>query len=248
MEIVRAREFKAGDRPTIARVVAGGFDCVVAIEDFPLAELVVEREDAAAQTNKDRAEGPQAKKGQPAAPPGRPAKDPLTAEMREALRRINEVHSGMKQQAIDEAVTAFHAEIARHDPKVFVQYAVPHLIRLAPRDTQARTLLRRALANGWIEPHYARGFLVQAGDNPEPHVKALMKELADQDAVVRARAIQGLAMCGPAAAAALPALRKIVSDAKAPREDFRRAYTLASEVPEHVRAHWAIGLIEAKRD
>lgn len=176
-----------------------------------------------------------------------PAQNPLTAEMREALRRINEIHSGMEKRAIDEAVTAFHAEIARHDPKVFVQYAVPHLIRLAPRDTQTRVLLRRALADGWMEPHYVRGYLVQAGDNPEPHVKTLMKELADKDADVRARAITGLAMCGPAAAAALPALRKIVSDAKAPPEDFRRAYTLTSGAPEHVRAHWAIGSIEKEK-
>jgi hypothetical protein len=174
----------------------------------------------------------------------RRTKDPITAEMREALRRINEVHSGMPQQAIDEAVTAFHAEIARHDPKVFVELAVPHLIRLAPRDTQTRELLRRALANGWLAAHYARGFLVQAGDNPEPHVKALMRELADKDAAVRARAITGLAICGPAAKAALPPLRKIVSDAKAPRDDFRRAYTFTDPAPEHVRAHWAIGAIE----
>jgi hypothetical protein len=176
-----------------------------------------------------------------------PAKDPITAEMREALASINKIHNLMEQQTIDDAVTAFHAEIARHDPKVFVHFAVPHLIRLAPRDTQTRTLLRRALTNGWLEPHYARGYLVQAGDNPEPHVKVLMKELADKDAAVRARAITGLAMCGPAAAAALPALRKIVSDAKAPADDFRRAYTLTTGAPEHVRAHWAIGSIEAQR-
>ncbi len=203
--------------------------------------------DQAAPTKDDGAKAAPTKDAKTRATLQRPAKDPITTEMREALSRMNQIHSGMEQQAIDDAVTALHVEIARHDPKVFVHYAIPHLIRMAPRDTQTRVLLRRALANGWIEPHYARGFLVQAGDNPQPHVKALMKELADKEAAVRGRAMTGLAMCGPAAAAALPALRKIVSDAKAPREDFRRAYTLTSGAPEHVRAHWAIGSIEREK-
>src|SRR5437764_9135215 len=112
---------------------------------------------------------------------GAPAEKPLTAEMRQALERINKLHGGMNQKDIDDAVGALHREIARHDPRAFVPLAVPHLIRLAPRDTQTRVLLRKALARGWLEEQATRAYLVQAGDTPGPHIRPLVKALDDKD-------------------------------------------------------------------
>ncbi len=175
---------------------------------------------------------------------GPPWRDPITAGMREALGHANKVHNLMPVKVVDDAVDALHRAIARENPGVFVPMAISHLIRLAPKDVRTRVLLREALAKGWMEPGLTRGLLVRAGDDSGPHVKALMKGL-EGDAKARRDAIQGLGVCGAAAAPALPMLRGIVEKAKAPADDYRRAYTLSDEVPDHVRAHWAIGRIEA---
>ncbi len=172
-------------------------------------------------------------------------KDPITSEMRAVLARVNQVHQGLPQKEIDDAIEALHREMARADPGVFVPLAVPHLLRLVPTDTRTRAVLRDALAKGWLEPQLAHAFLVQAGDAPEPHIQALRKDLESKDAKVRARAMSALGACGKAAAAALPQLRKVVENAKADPDDYRRDYTLADLVPEHVHAHWAIQQIEA---
>jgi hypothetical protein len=173
------------------------------------------------------------------------AKDPITASMREALARINKVHGGMSAKVIDEAVEAFHKEVARQDPKVFVPLAVPHLMRLAPHDTQTRILLRKALDKGWLDEDLARMYLVQSGDTPAPHIQALDKGLEVADRKARIRAIRALGGCGALAEPALPKLRDIVAKANAPKEDYRRAYTSADKVPEHVHADWAIKSIES---
>jgi hypothetical protein len=186
-----------------------------------------------------------------AVPPGgkpaqsRPATDPITPEMRQALARIAKVHAGIAAAVIDEAVEALHGEIRRHDPKVFVPLAIPYLMRLAPRDTQTRIVLRRALANGWMEVEFTRACLVQAGDTPEPHLKALVKALDAPDAKVRTRAIWALGATGAAGAPALPKLREIVANARADPADFKRAYTARDEMPEHVAADVAIRRIES---
>jgi hypothetical protein len=174
-----------------------------------------------------------------------PKTDPITPQMREALARVNKVHAGMDRKAIDDAVGALHEEIARQEPEVFVPLAVPHLMRLAPQDTQTRAVLRRALAKGWIAEELARTYLVQAGDAPGPHIKHLIEAMEDKDPKVRVRAIEALGGCGTAAAPALPRLRQLVKDAKADPADFSRAYTSVDEAPVHVRAHWAILVIEA---
>jgi hypothetical protein len=175
---------------------------------------------------------------------GKPESE-ITAEMRAALERINKIKKGSEQKEIDEAVEALNKEIARLNPKVFVPLAVPHLLRLAPKDTRTRALLRQALEKGWIEEQLARAFLVQAGDPPEPHIKQLVKELDGADSKIRTRAINALSACGAAAEPALPKLREIVKNAKADPNDYSRAFTSRDEAPEHVRAHWAIRIIEA---
>jgi hypothetical protein len=172
-------------------------------------------------------------------------KSEITSEMRVALERINTIKKGSEQQVIDEAVDALNKEIARLDPKVFVPLAAPHLLRLAPKDSRTRALLRQALEKGWIEEQLTRAFLIQAGDNPEPHIKQLVKDLESVDAKVRSRAINAIGGCGAAASPALPKLREIVKKAKADPNDFSRAFTCLDEVPEHIRAFWAITIIEA---
>jgi hypothetical protein len=87
----------------------------------------------------------------------------------------------MDREAIDDAVTELHQELARSDLKRLVPLAVPHLIRLAPRDTATRMLLRKALANGWLDEFVARMYLVQAGDTPGTHVAALLKAVGSAD-------------------------------------------------------------------
>ncbi len=177
------------------------------------------------------------------APPAQP--DPITAAMRDALAKINKVHAGMEQKAIDDAVVELHREIARQDSKVFVPLAVPHLMRLAPHDTATRVLLRKALAEGWLGEFAARMYLVQAGDTPGPHVEAMLKAVGGTDQKARRAAIEALRGVGVAAADALPKLRGIIEAAKADPSDYRRAYTLQDEVPEHVLAYWAVIAIEA---
>jgi hypothetical protein len=78
-----------------------------------------------------------------------PRKDPLTAEMRDVLVRANKVHNKMDRKEIDDAVEALHAEIARQPSEVFVPLAVPHLLRLAPKDTKTRVVLRQALEKSY---------------------------------------------------------------------------------------------------
>jgi hypothetical protein len=173
------------------------------------------------------------------------AQDPITGEMRHALGRINKVHNAMDQKDIDEAVEALHGEIARHEPTVFLPLAIPHLMRLAPRDTQTRVLLRRALARSWLQEEIVRAYLVKAGDAPGPHIKALVKALDDTDPKVRTRAAKALGATGAAGAAALPKLREIVAKARADPSDYRRAYTLSHPMPEHIIAHDAILEIES---
>jgi hypothetical protein len=167
--------------------------------------------------------------------------------MRVALERISKINKGSEQKKIDEAVEHLFKlfEIARLDLKVFVPLAAPHLVRLAPKDLRTRTLLRQALEQGWIEEQLARAFLIQAGDPPEPHIKLLVKDLESDDVKVRTRAINALGACGIAAEPALPKLRQIVKDAKADPNDYSRAFTAIDEAPEHVRAFWAITIIEA---
>jgi hypothetical protein len=165
--------------------------------------------------------------------------------MRAALVKANEVHNKMDQKVIDDAVEALHVEIARQPSEVFVPLAAPHLLRLAPRDTRTRVLLRQVLEKGWMEEALTRAFLVQAGDTPGPHVKWLTEVLDAKDPKVRIRAMGGLSACGAAAAPALPKLREIIKAANPDPNDFRRAYTLTDEVPEHVHANWAILRIEA---
>src|SRR5690349_11323496 len=87
----------------------------------------------------------------------------ITPDVRKSLARINAIHSGMKPVAIAEAVTALHADIARLDPRGFVPLAVPHLMRLAPRDPRTVALLHKALDKGWLDPYLARTFLVAVG-------------------------------------------------------------------------------------
>jgi hypothetical protein len=187
-----------------------------------------------------------ARSGQKPDPP-RSAGDPITPQMRQSLQRIGKIHGGMDQETIDAAVESLHGDISRYDPKVFVPLAVPYLLRLAPRDTQTRLLLRRALANGWMEEEFTRACLVQAGDTPGPHIRALMKALDDPDAKVRMRAAHALGATGAAGAPALPKLRAMVARAKADPTDFDRAYTLRDQMPEHVVAHVAIQQIESAR-
>jgi hypothetical protein len=172
------------------------------------------------------------------------AADPVTAGMRAALAKANVVHAGMDREAIDDAVTELHQELARSDPKRLVPLAVPHLIRLAPRDTATRMLLRKALADGWLDEFVARMYLVQAGDTPGTHVAALLKAVGSADRKARRAALGALGGVGAAGASALPALRAIVDDAKADPADFRRAYTIRDEVPDQVLAHRAITRIE----
>jgi hypothetical protein len=171
--------------------------------------------------------------------------DPITAEMRASLGRINAVHSGMTRKAVADAVDRFHRDIARIDSGLFVFMAVPHLMRLAPRDARTRALIHRAMAKGWIEEELCRAFLVQSGDGIAENVKALIKGLDARDVKKRKRAMVALGACSKAGAPALPRLREIIRKAKADPSDYRRAYTLADEVPEHVRAHWAASVIEA---
>lgn len=128
----------------------------------------------------------------------RPRKDPITPGMRKALGQINQIHTRMDQKRIDDAVEALHKEIGIQDPKVFVPLAIDHLLRLAPKDTRTRILLRRALARGWLEEQMARAFLVQAGDTPGPHIKQLMKDMESNNAKIRARAMVALGACGKA--------------------------------------------------
>ncbi|MEI6808732.1 MAG: hypothetical protein WCN95_08415 [bacterium] len=171
--------------------------------------------------------------------------DPITAEMREALGRINRIHSGMDQRVIDEAVEALHGEIERHKAEVFVGLAVPHLMCLAPKDTRTRILLRRAMAKHWIDEDSARAWLVLAGDPPQPHIDALIQALERPTPQGRARAMEALRACGAYGKPALPKLRKVIESAKADPRDFDRAYMVTQEVPEHVLAHWAILAIGA---
>lgn len=181
-----------------------------------------------------------------AAPPATPKPaDPITAEMRAALAEANPVHTGMDRKAIDDAVAQLHREIAKHDPKVFVPLAVPHLMRLAPHDTATRVLLRKALADGWLDESTARMYLVQAGDPPKPHIAAMLKAVGGNDPKARRAALTALRGVGAAGADALPALRKFVIDAKAPQTDFERDYTLRNPAPDHILAWWAVNAIEA---
>ncbi len=171
--------------------------------------------------------------------------DPVTADMRAALDKVNAVHAGMDRKVVDDAVNELHREVRRHDPAVFVPLAVPHLMRLAPHDTATRVLLRKALAEGWLAEFTARTDLVQAGDTPGPHVAAMLRAVGGPDRKARRAALAALGGVGAAGADALPALRKIMDDAKADPADYRRAYTARQEVPDHVLAYWAITRIEA---
>ncbi len=180
--------------------------------------------------------------------PSAPQKDPLTPDMRTALAKINKIHGGMERETIDEAVAEFHRVIAKSDPKVFVQFAVPHLMRLAPKDIQTRQLLRKALVNGWMDEFLLRAFLIQAGDEPGPHLRAMIKALDSKDAKTRRSALQALPAVGKEGSDALPKLRDIVTKAKADPSDYVRDYTIVDAVPEHVLAHWAITRIEAAID
>ncbi len=103
---------------------------------------------------------------------------------------------------------------------------------------------RRAPVHGWLEPSLACAFLVEPGEDARPHVAALLKTLDSPDASARRGALRALAHGGAKAEAALPRLRRIVRDAKAPPSDYRRAFTVRQEVPEHVLAHWALTRIE----
>jgi hypothetical protein len=173
------------------------------------------------------------------------SKSEITSEMRVALEQINKINKGSEQKKIDKAVDVLYKEIARLDSKVFVPLAVPHLLRLAPKDTRTRALLQQSLKKGWIEEQLARAFLVQVGDPPEPHIKQLVKDIESVDVKIRSRAINAIGSCGAAASPALPRLRQIVKNAKADPNDYSRAFTCIDEVPEHVRAFWAIRIIEA---
>lgn len=172
-------------------------------------------------------------------------KDPITPIMREILARVNKIHDRMKRSDIDAAIDALHQEIKREDPAVFVPLALPHLLRLAPNDPRTRIVLRQALAKGWIEEQLARAFLIQAGDDPSPHIKRLLKDLDSKDGRVRARAMTALGACGDAAEAALLKLRRMANKADADPSDFVRDYALDQDVPEPVRARWAVSSIEA---
>jgi hypothetical protein len=105
-------------------------------------------------------------------------------------------------------------------------------------------LLRKALADGWLDEFVARMYLVQAGDTPGTHVAALLKAVGSADRKARRAALGALGGVGAAGADALPVLRAIVDDAKADPADFHRAYTIRDEVPDHVLAHRAITRIE----
>jgi hypothetical protein len=173
--------------------------------------------------------------------------DPITAEMRAALGRASRAHAGMDRKALDEAIEDLHREIAKHDAKVFVPLAIPCLMALAPKESRTRTVLRKALAGGWLAEPTARALLVQAGDTPGPHVKAMLKALAAKEATVRRAALEAARGFGAEGEELLPALRKILADSKGDPNDFRRAYASTRDVPEHVLASWAIQGIEAAR-
>jgi hypothetical protein len=227
----------------LIRTKDGGYGLITFYSGFVVVEMnrrigvVLDEAEDKGKDNKGKGKEP----GDPAAP----AADPITAEMRAALTKANAVHDRMDWKVVDDAVTELHREIARHDPKVFVPLAVPHLMRLAPRDTATRVLLRKALAEGWLDEFAARTYLVQAGDTPGPHVTALIQAVGGPDRKARRAALNALRGVGAAGADALPALRKLVDDAKADPADYRRAYTARDEVPDHVLAYWAITRIEA---
>ena len=168
----------------------------------------------------------------------------ITSAMREALARIHRIHSGSDQKVMESALAEFHKEISKHDPRVFVRLAVPHLMRLEPRSSQTRALLSRALSEGWLGEYYARAMLVQAGAEAGPHIEAMVDGLDASDRSKRIDAIRLLGACGAKAKHSLPHLRAIVKRANAPREDFQRAYNVDSPAPEHVQAHWAVRRIE----
>jgi hypothetical protein len=180
-----------------------------------------------------------------AAEPPAPADEPVTDAMRAALEKVRKAHAGMERKAVDEAVTELHREVGRHDPRVFVPLAVPHLMRLAPHDTATRVLLRKALAEKWLDEFPARMYLVQSGDSPGPHLEAMLEAVGGSDRQARRAALAALAGVGTAGADALPALRDIIDRAKADPADYRRAYTAGQEVPDHVLARLAIDRIEA---
>jgi hypothetical protein len=176
------------------------------------------------------------------APPKLPST--YTPSLRAALGRAYKVVDRKDRPAVEAAVAGLLAEVPKHDPRFVVQAIVADLMRLAPSDARTRRLLHDALKHGWLEPSLARAFLVQSGEDARPHVAALLKALDSPDASARRGALRALAHCGEKAEAALPRLRRIVRDAKAPPSDYRRAFTIRQEVPEHVLAHMALTRIE----
>jgi hypothetical protein len=171
--------------------------------------------------------------------------DRITPEMRTTLTKVNAIHNLRDQATIDDAVEELHRLIAKSDPEIIVPLAVPHLLRLAPRDTQTRAVLRQAVANGWLEESLAHAFLVQAGDTPGPHIDALLKLVDSEKAETRSRALLALGACGKHAEPALTKLRNIIATAKVNPDDYRRDYMLGEQVPDYVNAHTAILQIEA---
>jgi hypothetical protein len=174
-------------------------------------------------------------------------KDPYTTEMRQSLAKIQKVHTGMKKEVIDAALDEFNKDIKRFEPKIFLPLAIGDLMRLAPTDRRTRKLLRDALANGWLEPNLAHAMLVTAGEPPDVHIKALIKNIGAADAKTRRAALNAVRSCAPDAQKALPSLQKMIEDARAPASDYQRAYSSKDEMPEHVLAYVAKALIEAGR-
>lgn len=183
----------------------------------------------------------------------RPASQPATAQatsgqltnaMRDAYSRFHPIHSGMDRKIIEQTVDAIFAEIPKHEPTLFVPLMIDQLIRLGPRDPRTRALLHECMAKGWIEPYLTRYMLIQTGEDPQPHVQAMIEALDSGDAVVRQQAIIALGGCGGSAKPALPRLRRFVQEAQADPSIYHRAYTLGDKMPDHVRAYSAIENIE----
>ena len=174
------------------------------------------------------------------------AADPITPGMRAALARIDTAHAGMDRETIDDALEDLHRELAKQDPKVFAPLVVHHLMRLAPQDTQTRVLLRKALAEKWLEELPARALLVRAGDTPGPHVEVLLKALDAPDAKTRRTAIREVEGLGVQGRAVRPKVKKTIEDAKADPSDFLRAFRTVDAAPDHVLAYWAGLRIEAE--
>jgi hypothetical protein len=175
------------------------------------------------------------------------SKDPITPEMRESLAKIRKVNAGMKKEVLDPALDEFYKDLKRLDRKVFAPMAITELMRVASKDPRTRKALKEALADKLLEVNLGHALLIAAGDDPEPHIKVLIKNIGSDDAKTRRAALDAVRRCAADAQKVLPTLRKIIEDAKAPASDYVRAYRLVDDVPDHVLAYWAKTQIEAAR-